>query len=62
MAHQLKLVEVHLSTVTSGKGMIIGQERNRNYADTIMDDFRYYEKELTPAEVSNLYNDGSING
>jgi hypothetical protein len=51
-----------LSTVTSGKGMIIGQERNRNYADTIMDDFRYYEKELTPAEVSNLYNDGSING
>jgi len=52
------------SGVTGDGEVLIGQQpagANRQY-DGIIDDPRVYDKSLSPTEVSNLYNTGSISG
>jgi len=50
------------SASSTGQNFLIGQERNGNYADMIVDNFKYFDKRLSDTEASNLYNTGSIDG
>jgi hypothetical protein len=45
---------------STGQAFVIGQDGNGNYADMIIDEWKYYDKRLSDSEVSSLYSTGSI--